>query len=104
MFLNHHVDNLYKPGLHEHVSDYIFASEFPIQISPRNSLKILSHDISSVPQHLDSLFDQCLNSSDIDLDVIGLCETRLSDNICNLCKLDKYFPNFQNKASQSGGL
>lgn len=100
------IDNLYDPVINEPVCDYIFNSDFPTQIFPNNSLKILSYNISSVPQHLDSLYDQCLNSSacGVNYDVVGLCETRLNDNICNLYRLDNYLPYFQNKSTQSGGL
>lgn len=101
---NHDIVNLYQPALYEPVSDYIFHNEFLTQTLPSNSLKILSYNICSIPKHLDSLSDQYLSSSTTDLDVIGLCETRLNDNICNLYKLGDYIPYFQNKSTQSGGL
>ena len=48
---------------------------------PSDSLKISSYNISSVPQHIDSFYGQCLNSFCVDFDVIGLCETRFNDII-----------------------
>lgn len=68
------------------------------------SLNILFYNISSVPQHLDSFYDQCLNANNIKFDVIGLCETRLHDNICSLYKLDTYHAYYQNKSTTGGGL
>ena len=101
---NHTVDYLNEPVICDPICDYIFSNELPSQLSSSNSLKIFSYNISSIPQHLDSLHDQCLSSFSVTLDVIGLCETRLNDNICQLYQLENYLPYFQNKSTQSGGL
>ena len=68
---------------------------------PSDSLKICSYNINSVPQHLD---EQCLSTFCVDFDVIGLCETRLNDNISNLYRLENYLPYHQIKSTQNGGL
>lgn len=54
----------------------------------------MSQNISSVPQHLESLFDQCLNQSSVTVVAIGLCETRLNDSISNLYSYSNYFSFF----------
>lgn len=100
---NHDV-NLFRPQLNDPISDYIFPNEFPTKLPANNYLKILSFNICSVPKHFDSLFDQYLIPNNIELDVIGLCETRLNNYTCNLYKLDNYSCYFQNKNSQGGGL
>ena len=98
------VEYLSEPVINDPICEYIFSDESQNQLFPNNSLKLLAYNISSVPQYLDSLYDQCLKGFSVSLDVIGLCETRLNDNICNLYQLDSYLPHFQNKSTQSGGL
>ena len=101
---NHSADHLNEPTVPQPECDYNFCSDEISHKSPSNSLKILSFNISSVPKHLESFFDQCINPSGIPFDVIGLCETRLNSNICNLYKLNRYSSYFQNKSTQSGGV
>ena len=101
---NHSVDHLNETLIPQPVCDYIFCNNEISQNFSGNNLKIFSYNISSVPQHLESFFDQCLNLFNIQIDVIGLCETRLNDSICNLYKLDNYSSFFQNKSTQGGGV
>ena len=86
----HTLNHLNDPELDEPICEYIFSDESQNQMFPHDSLKILSYNISSVPQHLESLHDQCLSSFNVASDVIGLCETRLNDNICNFYQLENY--------------
>ena len=61
--------------------DYYFCSESTVNYQHHKHLSIVSYNISSVPLHLDTFSDECLNTIDFCVDVIGLCETRLHDNI-----------------------
>ncbi len=56
---SHSVDHLSEPKIRDPVCDYIFCNELHSQSFSSNSLQIFSCNISSVPQHLDSLYDQC---------------------------------------------
>lgn len=51
---------------------------------PESRLTVLSFNIRCVPQHFSDFNYQCLNEIGIKCNIIGLCETRLTDNICNL--------------------
>lgn len=101
---NHNVEHLSEPIMPQPECDYIFCTDELQHNFLNNSLKIFSYNISSVPQHLDSFFEQCFNPSGVQVDVVGLCETRLNDNICNLYTLDNYSSFFQNKSTLSGGV
>lgn len=72
----------------------IFVMRIHIYFFSGSSLKLMSQNISSVPQHLESLFDQCLNQSSVTVVAIGLCETRLNDSISNLYSYSNYFSFF----------
>lgn len=85
---NNDVD-LSEPSLPLINSNYIFSSE-ETKSYPKHRLKLFFHNISSIPLHFDSLFDQSLNSFDFNFDVFTFCETRLNDNICNLYTLKSY--------------
>lgn len=58
----------------------------------------------SVPLRLESCFDQYLLPTDVKFDIIGLCETRLSDYIRQLYTKNNYNPYFRNKSTHGGGL
>lgn len=87
--------------------NYYFCDDQGIkQSTSQLSLNILSCNISSVPLYLESLFDQCLLFIDVKFDIIGLCETRLSDDICQLYNESNYNPYFRNeyRSRRSGRL
>ena len=67
-------------------------------------LTLLAVNISSLPQHFDSFFDQCVNATSLKFDVIGFCETRLNDTICSLYSSAGYSSYHNNKNTQGGGI
>lgn len=83
--------------------DYYFCGESRVNCI-HNNLSIMSYNKSSVPLHLDSFNAECLDTIDFSVDVIGLCETRLNDNISSLYKLDTYQAFNQKKNTTGGGL
>lgn len=96
---NHSVDHLNEEIIPQPECDYIFCTDGTRDIFPSNSLKIISYDISSISKHLEFFFEQCLNPFGVQIDVVGLCKTRLNDNIHNLFKLDNNFSFFQNMSN-----
>ena len=70
-----------------------------------NQITLSNHnlDISSIPLHLESYFTQCLDVFNIKFDVIGLCETHFSNNICDLYINNEYNFFFKNKNTAGGG-
>lgn len=70
--------------LHEPVCEYYFDDSLIKHKLPNQTLKLLSYNIASIPLHLDTFVDQCLDKNNTTFDVIGLCETRLNDAICSL--------------------
>lgn len=90
--------------LHEPVCNYYFCDTLPLHQIPSNSLKILSYNISSIPLHLDTFVDQCLDDNGVIFDVIGFCETRLNDAISSIYKIADYTPYFKNKNTHGGGV
>ena len=83
---------------------YYFCDE-PTTISQfDNYFSILSFNINSVSLHLEAFHDECLNPIHFFPDVIGLCETRMHDNISSLYKLNAYQAYYQNKNTSGGGL
>ncbi len=67
-------------------------------------LNLLAFNISSIPLHLDSCVDQCVNVNHIKFDVLTFCETRLNDAICSLYSIKYYGSYFNNKSTAAGGL
>lgn len=90
--------------LPEPICDYTFCNEDLRHFFLDDNFKICSFNISSVPLHFESLFDQNVTPSGVQLDIIGLCETRLNDNICILYSQRNYSSYFLNKSTQGGGL
>ena len=60
--------------------DYVYNEL--VTHSNSQCLNLLAFNISSIPFHLDSCIDQCVNVSGIRCGVLALCETRLNDDIC----------------------
>ena len=92
-------DSLLNNMLIEPKCTYYFSDTehiVPSNIS-KTSLNILCQNISSVPLHLDILLDQCLPPFDMQFHIIGLCETRLNDDICGIYKVKDYNGYFKNK-------
>ena len=82
-------------------SIYIYDDQFK-NLSELNAsnFTIMSYKISSLPKNFDYLADVML--SDTSLDIVGLCETRLSPDIDQLYELDGYSL-YANDRSRNGG-
>ena len=80
--------------INEPVCDYYHCDTLLPQQLPKNSLKLLSYNIFSIPLHFDSFCDQCLVQTDVDFDFIAFCETRLNDAISSLYNMPNYTPYF----------
>ena len=85
--------------------DYLFCGDGNIDpVFTDESLRILFFNIGSIPSHLDEFREQCLSTLGFDVDVIGLCETRLNDSLEPLFQLINYNGNFKSKSTSGGGL
>lgn len=82
--------------------NYLFLDTFSTDNS--NYLNLFAHNISSIPLHLDSCIDQCINSSSIKYDVLGFCETRLNEAISELYSVEGYDHYSNHKNTQGGGV
>lgn len=67
-------------------------------------LNLLAFNISSIPLHLDSCIELCINVTNRRYDVIGFCETRLNDTICKLFSIEGCDKYFSNKNTHGGGV
>ena len=72
--------------------------------SPINSLKFLSHNISSIPLHLDFLVNQCLDHFGVEFDAICFCETHPTDSVALMYDLPHYNAFFINNYTYGGEL
>lgn len=95
-------DNLsIQYNISEPNSNYLFSDNI---ISSPDSLNLFVLNISSVPLHLESCLDQCINTSNCVYDVLGFCETHLSDGLCEIYSIDGYNNYFNNKNTHGGGV
>lgn len=83
---------------------YHFCENFSKICGGIEDIKILSFNICSLPLHFDVFQDQCLSECSVNFDVIGLCETRLNDNISQLYIMSFYNAFHQNKGTSGGGV
>lgn len=92
-------------GLKEPICNYYFWDDPEFEnILHSCELKFLSYNINSLPLHLDTFYDQCLNVIGRNFDIIGFCETRLNDEISALYHLSGYNAFFKNKTTKGGGV
>lgn len=69
-----------------------------------HQVSILSHNIRSAPEHLETLLAECIVHNGEAFDIIGLCETRLSNDIQHLFEIPQYNAYFNNRSRKSGGV
>lgn len=86
------VDDHFNHMIREPDCEYYFGDELKLNLATSPSdLCILSHNISSVPLHLDAVVDQFLNSYNSKFHVVSLCETWLNVNISQLYNIMDIF-------------
>lgn len=92
-------------GIYKPKCDYCFCGDTEtIASKPPSSLSLTAFNICSIPQHIDSFIDQCVNSTNLEHDILGFCETRLNDTICNLYSINGYEKYFTNRNTHGGGV
>ena len=69
-----------------------------------DSLLIAGHNISSLPHNFDNFSFIMNDSLKRKIDIIGLCETKLTDDLTNLYNISGYDMFYNNKSRNSGGL
>ena len=101
----HSVDNFLSNNIVKELKcNYYFSEDFSMSLNRRQVCNLLSFNISSVPRHFETFQDQCLDTISMQYDVIGLCETRLNDNIASLYNLNQFNGFYQNKSTVAGGV
>lgn len=85
---------------------YMFPGAFQCKKSHETStqLAVISLNICSIPEHLNEFIDQCLCSNNSIFDIIGFSETKLTDDINQLYKIENYDAYFNNRSRHSGGV
>lgn len=83
---------------------YVFPNNIPEPLKSTNTniFSMISLNINSIPQHFDNFIEQCLMARKCDL--IALCETKLTDSIQHLYKLQGFRDFKLNISRHSGGL
>ena len=69
-----------------------------------NKLSFIFHNIRSIPKNLDNFYSIHLNNLSNQFDFMSFCETRLTDDVCNLYKLDNYNIFTNCRDSKGGGV
>ena len=100
------INNLpFDCGIFKPDCKYVFCDDGSISgLESPLCLNLLAHNISSIPLHLESCVEQCINTTNVKFDVLGFCETRLHDGICQLYSIDNYNNYFNNRNSHGGGV
>ena len=80
------------------------TSDCDLDQLPVDAFSVLSFNIGSVPKHLDSFVDQCLAPLGYQFDVIGFCETKLTDDIEHLYDIPSYTRQSNSLSRHSGGV
>ena len=65
---------------------------------------ICGYNINSIPQHLDTFLTNCTELSNIKIDVLCMCETKLIDELNNLYTISDYHMFTNNVSRNSGGI
>ena len=81
---------------------YVFPDSITSNSASMTHLSIISHNISSLPNHFDEFTLQCLHPNSFD--VIGFSETRLTQDIQHLFTLPDYHAYFSHHSRNSGGV
>ena len=98
---NYLVNSLnYKPPL----CNYVFPDTPQAQSPSEKSFNIISFNINSVPLHLEEFCENCLNPLPYKFNIIGLCETKLTDDIEQLYNIPSYEKITNNFTRSSGGV
>ena len=71
---------------------------------PSKTFSLICHNIGSIPSHLDEFIDQCLTPLCHNFDVIGLCESKLTNDIEQLYTIPNYTLFSNNQTRHSGGV
>ena len=80
---------------------YILPEEIN-NVTKNNLFSCCTYNINSIPKHFGEFEFECLNNSNFD--VIGFCETKLTNDIEHLFELNNYNRFNNNKSRNSGGV
>ena len=82
---------------------YYFSDNF--KPNPKcKTFSVCSFNINSIPHNFESFVDQCYNGLNHQFDILGLCETKLNDEINELYNLEGYNKYSYNVSRNCGGI
>ncbi len=84
------------------ICDYHFPDELPSILNINNNIKIAFMNINSLPKKLESFKEECRGFLCNSVDILGFCETKLTDDIVQLYSLP-YYHLFSNNVSRDKG-
>lgn len=94
------MDNLYVKS-----TEYFHQENFQSMLSNSDSdFTVLLHNIRSIPRNLDSFSLQHLLPVQAKVDILGMCETRLSEDIQHMYNIEGYSLFTNNRNHQGGGV
>ena len=80
--------------------EYFTSAEIMKVMNLKKSLSFLTHNISSIPSNIDEFF---VDFEGVNIDVLGLCETRLSDSIESIYQIAGYDMHSNSRNTNGGG-
>ena len=92
-------------GLDVPSCEYYFPGtpEFALNLD-ENTFSVIHLNIGSIPKNLDTFIDQCIAPLNQEFDVLGFCETKLTNDIDQLYDIPRYSRYCNNISRQSGGV
>lgn len=83
---------------------YFFPNTPEVQLPTKNSFTLICHNINSLPLHFEEFSEECLCPYASNFDIIGLCETKLTNDIEQLYSIPNYTFITNNFTRNSGGV
>ena len=92
-------------GLQLPECNYYFPEPSQLEIYPNESyLSLLHLNIGSIPKSLEGFVEQCIFPFQVNFDILGFTETKLTNDIEHLYDIPKYHRYCNNNSRRSGGV
>ena len=83
---------------------FLDTPECSFSHSQETVFSLIHLNICSIPKHLDTFIDECISPLKLQFDVIGFCETRLTNDLEHLYDIPTYSRFCNNHSRNSGGV
>ena len=92
-------------GLQLPECNYYFPEPCDFNINPNEAFLSLLHlNIGSIPKSLEGFFEQCISPFEVNIDIFGFTETKLTNDIEHLYDIPMYNRYCNNNSRRSGGV